>query len=176
MRARLGIPLLLAALAACGGEGVGGAAAPQVGSPAPAYAGVTMSGDSVSLAGLRGKVVLFNVWATWCHPCREEIPALQALYERHRAEGLEVVGVSVDNRGEREGVRRFAGEYGVTYPVWLDPEERVASTFRTVGVPSTFLIGRDGEILWKHLGPVRADDPELNRLLAEALAAPADDA
>lgn len=175
MRARLGLPLLLAALAACAGEGAGGAA-PQVGSPAPEYASVSMSGDSVSLAGLRGKVVLFNVWATWCHPCREEIPALQALYERHRAEGLEVVGVSVDNRGEREGVRSFAGEYGVTYPVWLDPEERVASTFRTVGVPSTFLIGRDGEILWKHLGPVRADDPELNRLLAEALTAPADDA
>lgn len=175
MRARLGIPLLLAALAACAGEGAG-RAAPQVGSPAPEYAAVAMSGDSVSLAGLRGKVVLFNVWATWCHPCREEIPALQALYERHRTEGLEVVGVSVDNRGEREGVRSFAGEYGVTYPVWLDPEERVASTFRTVGVPSTFLIGRDGEILWKHLGPVRADDPELNRLLAEALAAPADDA
>ncbi|MEW5927625.1 MAG: TlpA disulfide reductase family protein [Gemmatimonadota bacterium] len=167
---RAGAAALLLALAACGGEGR--VAPPEVGNPAPAYAATAMSGDSVSLAALRGRVVLLNVWATWCHPCREEIPALQQLHEEYAPRGLALVGVSVDNRADRAAVADFAHEYGMTYAVWLDPDERVASTFRTLGVPSTFLIGRDGTILWKHVGPVNAQDPELVRLLGEALAAP----
>lgn len=166
------LPLLLAGFAACGGEGPRAGGAPQVGKPVPEYAAVSLGGDSVSLSALRGKVVLLNVWATWCHPCREEIPALQALYRTHSARGLEVVGVSVDEGDAQDDVRGFAKEYGMTYPVWLDPDERVSSTFRTIGVPSTFLIGRDGTILWKHLGPVRVDDPALGRALEEALRAP----
>lgn len=168
---RAGAAALLLALAGCGAETR--VAPPVVGNPAPAYAAVGMGGDSVSLAGLRGRVVLLNVWATWCHPCREEIPALQQLHERYASRGLELVGVSVDTRSDRGAVADFAREYGMTYAVWLDPEERVSSTFRTLGVPSTFLIGRDGTILWKHVGPVVAGDAALVRLLEEALAAPA---
>ncbi len=168
---RAGAAALLLALAACGAEGR--VAPPEVGNPAPAYAAAGMAGDSVSLAALRGRVVLLNVWATWCHPCREEIPALQQLHERWGPRGLELVGVSVDNRADRPAVAEFARDYGMTYAVWLDPDERVSSTFRTLGVPSTFLIGRDGTILWKHVGPVNAGDPQLVRLLGEALAAPA---
>lgn len=161
---------LLLALAGCGGAD-GPSPAPEVGSPAPAYSAVSLQGDSVSLAGLRGEAVLLNVWATWCHPCREEIPALQALHERYKGQGLQVVGVSVDAGGEEANVREFANSFGVTYPIWLDPQERVSSTFRTLGVPSTFLIDREGKILWKHLGPVRADDPGLVKGLETALAA-----
>jgi peroxiredoxin len=168
---RAGAAALLLALAACGGEGR--VAPPEVGNPAPAYAATGMAGDSVSLAALRGRVVLLNVWATWCHPCREEIPALQQLHERWAPRGLELVGVSVDNRADQSAVAEFARDYGMTYAVWLDPDERVSSTFRTLGVPSTFLIGRDGTILWKHVGPVNAQDPQLVRLLGEALATPA---
>jgi cytochrome c biogenesis protein CcmG/thiol:disulfide interchange protein DsbE len=170
---RLAAAALLALLAGCAG-GEQRFAAPDVGRPAPAYAAAALAGDSVSLEALRGRVVLLNVWATWCHPCREEIPALQELHERHAGQGLALVGVSVDDRADRAAVEDFAREYGMTYPVWLDPEERVTSAFRTLGVPSTFLIGRDGTILWKHVGPVRADDPALTRLLSEALAAPAE--
>ncbi|MET0396091.1 MAG: TlpA disulfide reductase family protein [Longimicrobiaceae bacterium] len=161
---------LLLALAACGAEGR--VAPPEVGNPAPAYAATALDGDTVSLAGLRGRVVLLNVWATWCHPCREEIPALQQLHELYAPRGLALVGVSVDNRADRPAVASFAREYGMTYAVWLDPDERVSSTFRTLGVPSTFLLGRDGTILWKHVGPVNARDPELVRLLGQALSAP----
>lgn len=162
-----GVLLLTAALAGCA---EGGPPRPSVvGDRAPDYAAVSLAGDSVSLDRLRGQAVLLNVWATWCEPCREEIPALQALHETHADEGLRVVGVSVDAPGEEAAVRDFAASYGVTYEVWLDPEERVSSTFRLIGVPSTFLVGPEGKILWKHVGPVRTDDPALQRALREAL-------
>lgn len=161
--------LALLPLAGCGG-GEGMPQVVEVGRPVPEYAAASLaSPDSVSLRDLRGKVVLLNVWATWCHPCREEIPALQRLHERFGARGLEVVGVSVDAAGEEEAIRAFAQDFGMTYPVWLDPGDRVSSTFRLIGVPSTFLIDRDGTLLWKHLGPVDAEDPALTRTLEEAL-------
>jgi cytochrome c biogenesis protein CcmG, thiol:disulfide interchange protein DsbE len=157
--------------AACGDREGGVPRVPQVGEPAPAYAARTVDGRPVSLAELRGKTVLLNVWATWCHPCRKELPDLERLHRAHAARGLELVGVSVDEAGQEAAVRDFAREHGVTYPIWLDPGERVSSTFATIGVPSTFLIGPDGTLLWKHVGPVKADDPELVRLLQRSLAA-----
>ena len=146
-----------------------------VGEPAPEFAAASLvagaPSDTLSLEDLRGKVVLLNVWATWCPPCREEIPALQELYERHSGQGFEVVGVSIDAQGEERSVAAFVRDNGVTYPIWLDPSDRVSSTFRLTGVPSTFLIGRDGTLLWKHLGPLTADDRSLNDALQQALAA-----
>ena len=141
----------------------------EVGSPAPEYAAATLDGAPASLEHLRGTVVLLNSWATWCAPCREEIPALQALYERHRAEGLEVIGVSVDGAGEEESIRRFAGEFEMTYPIWHDPDDRFGFTFRTIGVPHTFLIDREGVIRWRKQGPLEISDPSLNAALTEAL-------
>ena len=147
------------------------ASVPAVGKPAPAYGAVTLDGDSVSLAARRGKVVLLNIWATWCHPCREELPVLQRLYERNAARGLEIVGVSVDSRGEREKVRAFARQFGLTYPLWHDPDERVATLFLAPGVPATYLIDRAGVLRWRHVGPVRENDPALRQALEEALGA-----
>lgn len=144
-------------------------AGPVVGEPAPAYAARTADGNPISLADLRGQTVLLNVWATWCHPCRDELPDLQRLHEANAARGLRIVGVSVDAAGQEAEVVAFAREYGVTYDVWLDPKESVSSTFRTIGVPSTFLIAPDGTLLWRHVGPVKADDPELTRLLGQTL-------
>jgi thiol-disulfide isomerase/thioredoxin len=144
---------------------------PRVGSPVPEYASITIDGDSVRLTDLRGEVVLLNVWATWCHPCREEIPALQALHERFAGEAFRVVGVSVDDGGIGDAgrIRAFADEFDVTYPIWLDPAERVARVFFTIGVPTTVLIGRDGTLLWRHTGPIRPGDPALERRIREAL-------
>lgn len=149
--------------------GCGAEAPAAVGSPAPSYEATTLAGDSVSLAELRGKVVLLNIWATWCHPCRTEIPALQEIHERYANRGLELVGVSIDARGERDAIRSFASDFGVTYPIWHDPEGRVSTTFRSIGVPSTYLIDREGELVWKHLGPVEADDASLIAALERAL-------
>jgi cytochrome c biogenesis protein CcmG, thiol:disulfide interchange protein DsbE len=159
---------LLAAITGCEEVAAGRV---EVGQPAPEYGAVTLAGDSIHLAQLRGQVVLLNVWATWCPPCREEMPDLQELYDRHSHRGLEVVGVSVDARNEREGVRRFVDDFNLSFSIWHDPDDIVGGRFRVIGVPSTFLIGRDGVLLWRHVGPVTADDPTLNAALEEALAA-----
>lgn len=107
----------------------------DIGLPAPAYVSQTLNGDSVSLASLKDRVVLLNVWATWCHPCRTEIPELRELHARYKDRGLELVGVSVDAEGNEEGIREFMKEFDMQYPVWRDPSERVSTQFLVIGVP-----------------------------------------
>lgn len=162
--------IFLSLLAAACGDGVPKGV--QVGEQVPEYGAVTLAGDSIYLADLRDQVVLLNVWATWCPPCREEIPALQALHEERADDGLTIVGVSVDAAHDRENVRTFAGEYGVTYSIWHDPADLIRTRFVVTGVPTTLLIDRSGVILWRHIGPVTADDPVLNQAIASALEAP----
>ena len=142
-----------------------------VGVPVPAYRTISLAGDSVSLAGERGKVVLLNVWATWCHPCRDEIPELQAVHERYRGRGLELVGVSVDAEGAHDQIRAFMTEFRMTYPIWLDPDERISTQFLVVGVPATFLIDRAGVLRWRKTGPVQPGDTTLTQTIERALAA-----
>jgi len=126
-----------------------------VGAPAPSYTAVSLSGDSVSLAAFHGKPVLLNVWATWCHPCRDEIPELQAIHERYKTRGLELVGVSID--------------FKMTYPIWRDPDERVSTRFLVVGVPATFLIDRSGVLRWRKTGPIEPGDSSLVAAIERAL-------
>lgn len=154
--------------AACGGE-----PAPRVmvGAPAPRYAARTLAGDSVATSSLAGRVVLLNVWATWCAPCRQEIPYLQSLYERHQRDGLEIIGVSVDARGQDAEIEGFAKEYGMTYPIWRDPDERIQTLYLALGVPASYLIDRAGILRWRRLGIIRETDTTFTRSLAEALAA-----
>jgi cytochrome c biogenesis protein CcmG, thiol:disulfide interchange protein DsbE len=142
----------------------------EIGQPAPRYGATTLAGDSVSTGALAGKVVLLNVWATWCAPCRAEIPYLQSLYEQHRAGGLEIVGVSVDARGQDEAIRDFAQEFRMTYPIWRDPDERVQSLYMALGVPSSYLIDRTGTLRWRRLGTIRESDTTFTRALTAALA------
>jgi cytochrome c biogenesis protein CcmG, thiol:disulfide interchange protein DsbE len=165
--ATLALPLLLLG-GACGGDGAETADQES----APEYSTRTLDGDPVSLADLRGEVVLLNVWATWCAPCRQEIPELQALHEAHADEGLRVVGVSVDNRSVEPQIREFIDQVGMTYDVWWDPDQTAVSTFDAMGVPLTVLIDREGRITWRHLGAFERGDPELIRAVDAALGAP----
>lgn len=172
MRTTISILRVLSAallLAACGDAPGGGPV--RVGNPAPAYAAETLDGRPGALGQMRGKPVLLNVWATWCHPCRQEIPALEQLHQAYGPRGLQVIGVSIDQGDQEQGIREFMQEFGASYPVWLDPDGEVATVFSTVGVPNTFLIGPDGQVLWKHVGPVKADDAELRRLIEASLPA-----
>jgi cytochrome c-type biogenesis protein len=162
------IVVVIASAAGCTGESTPRV---DVGQRAPRYAATTLAGDSASTAALGGKVVLLNIWATWCAPCRDEIPYLQTLYDKYKGDGLEIVGVSVDARGQESAIRDFAETFRMTYPIWRDPDERVQSTFLALGVPSSYLIDRTGVLRWRRLGTIRASDTTLTRALAEALAA-----
>ncbi len=144
----------------------------KVGQPAPGYTARVLSGPAISLDSLRGDVVLLNVWATWCKPCRQEIPALDSLYREFSPQGLRVVGVSIDLEGEEQRIADFAKELGASYALWHDPDDNVSSTFLAIGVPATFLIDRAGVLRWRHHGPVTYADTALNAALATALAAP----
>ncbi|MBC7898085.1 MAG: TlpA family protein disulfide reductase [Cytophagaceae bacterium] len=139
---------------------------------APSYRATLLSGDTVTTDELKGKVVLLNVWATWCAPCREEIPYLQTLFEARRGDGLQIVGVSIDARGSDDAIASFVKEFGMTYPIWRDPDERVQSLYMALGVPASYLIDRDGVLRWRHLGTVRATDTSFTGALERALAAP----
>jgi peroxiredoxin len=122
------------------------------GDPAPAFAAVVLDGDSLDLGDLRGSPVLLNVWAPGCPPCREEMPALQALHEQLGPHGLRVLGVSVDARGAEPAIRRFVEEGGITFTILHDPDDAVSRRFRTIGVPETFLIDGEGRIVRRWIG------------------------
>ena len=141
----------------------------EIGKPAPEYQAVSLAGDSVSLTAQRGKVVLLNVWATWCHPCREEIPELQQLHERYQSRGLELIGVSVDAAGNDAGILEFAKEFRMTYPIWRDPDERISTQFLILGVPATFVVDRQGVLRWRKMGPVAPGDTSLANAIERSL-------
>ena len=141
----------------------------EVGAPAPAYRTVSLDGDSVSISAQRGKVVLFNIWATWCHPCRAEIPELRELHAKYKARGLELVGVSIDADGSDDAIRAFMKDFAMEYPIWRDPDERVSTQFLVIGPPTTFLIDRDGILRWKKLGPIEPRDSSLTAAIERAL-------
>jgi cytochrome c biogenesis protein CcmG/thiol:disulfide interchange protein DsbE len=157
------------ALSACGGARES-AATVEIGKAAPTYAAERLDGTPIALADLRGEVVLLNIWATWCKPCREEIPALERLHQANASRGLVIAGVSIDVVDDTARIAGFARELGATYPLWLDRDDRVSMVFRSIGVPSTYLIDRAGVLRWRHMGPVRSDDPALLAALEAALA------
>src|SRR5256884_8100570 len=115
------------------------------GFPAPDFTLPTLSGVPIRLAELRGKVVLLNFWATWCVPCRTEMPILEALYQRYKDRGLEVLTVNLDMRSTA-GVEAFMQEVGVTFRVGLDPSWSTAQAYRVLGLPTTYLIDRAGNV------------------------------
>jgi cytochrome c biogenesis protein CcmG, thiol:disulfide interchange protein DsbE len=140
----------------------------DVGATMPEYSAMWLDGSKFELASKRDKVVLVNVWATWCGPCRVEIPELQALHNKLNAKGFEVIGVSVDD-SSAELVKQFVAEQKMTFPVALDPEGKIASILDTGVLPTSVLLDRTGKILWKHYGPIPKDDKELDQAIAKAL-------
>src|SRR5205085_5026245 len=117
----------------------------------------------------KGSVVLVNVWATWCNPCRFEIPELQKMYEANARRGFKVIGVSVDE-GEAAEVKKFVQEQKMTYPIVLDPDGRVANLLSTTVLPTTVLLDRRGKIVWREIGAIPPNEPTLKKALDAALA------
>jgi len=119
---------------------------------APEFALQDLNGQPLELASYRGKVVLLDFWATWCTPCRGEIPHFVEFQDKYRAQGLQVIGISMDD-GPKP-VREFYQEFKMNYPVALG-DEKVADAYGGVlGLPVTFLIGRDGRMAAKYVGEV----------------------
>lgn len=119
--------------------------ASAVGEPAPILALRNDRGAAVSLAQYRGKIVLLNLWASWCPPCRAEMPDLERLEREFAARGLVVVGV---NQGESaRQARTFAHSLGVTFPIWIDDEQQFGRIFDAFGLPTTIIVNRNGRVV-----------------------------
>jgi thiol-disulfide isomerase/thioredoxin len=140
----------------------------KVGAAMPAYSGPTLDGSSFALASEKGNVVFLNLWATWCGPCRFEIPELEQLHQKYQGRGFKVVGVSVDE-GAPQAVKEFVVEQKMTYPVVLDPDGKLAVLLRTTILPTSVIVDRQGKIVWKKYGPILPNDPTLLRALESAL-------
>lgn len=128
-----------------------------------------LQGDLVTMADLRGKVVFLNIWATWCAPCREEMPSMEKLYERlHGDKGFVMLAVSQDTSSSEE-VMAYVKKHGYHFDVLLDPKNAVAEAYNVSGVPETFIIDREGRIVAHHSGAFDWSQPSIQDALEELL-------
>lgn len=126
---------------------------PQIGQEAPDIAFKSYEGKNYRLSDLRGKVVLLNFWATWCPPCRQEMPSMDAAYKELKDKGLVIVAVSVDRDG-KAAVAEFKQKMSFSFPVALDTEAKAARVYRVTSIPANFIIDRQGKIVNKVVGAV----------------------
>ncbi len=118
--------------------------------PAPAFTLTDINGHPLQLADYKGKVVLLDFWATWCAPCRSEIPKFVSWQKQYGSQGLQVIGISMDD--DAKPVRAFMQQFGIDYPVAVGDAKLADQYGGVLGLPVTFVIGRDGQIYHKHVG------------------------
>lgn len=141
----------------------------EAGRPAPDFVLPRLGGgEPLELASLRGQVVLLNFWATWCKPCEDEMPAMERLYQSLRGQGFELVAVSVDT-GDSE-VEAFRQRLGLSFPILRDPDREVANRYQSPRFPESWLVGRDGVLVARFIGPRDWDAPEYAGRIRELLA------
>jgi peroxiredoxin len=140
----------------------------RAGELAPAFTYPDLEGRPVSLKDYRGKVVFLNVWATWCPPCLWEMPSMEALHRKYRDRDLVVLAVSIDALG-KEAVLPYMKKLGLTFSALLDPKGTVKRLYQTTGVPETFLIGRQGRLIRKIIGPRDWTSRKMTELIEIAL-------
>ncbi|GAC1689938.1 MAG: hypothetical protein NVS9B3_08550 [Gemmatimonadaceae bacterium] len=142
-----------------------------VGSRAPDFRAATLTGAPATrtLADYRGQTVFLNVWATYCGPCRFEMPSMEQLHRDYGPRGLHVVAVSIDDAGADDKIRTFARELGLTFEILHDPTGAIQRAYQTVGVPESFIIGRDGIIRKKVIGASDWSSPASRALVTTLL-------
>lgn len=141
----------------------------EVGNIMPAYTAQWLDGKPFDLAAERGHVVFLNVWATWCGPCRSEMPFLQSLQDQYGSRGLKVIGVSVDESGTAT-VNAFLASEKIRYPSAIDPEGHIANILQTTVLPTSVVIDRTGHIAWRDSGSMTRPMPSLTKALEASLA------
>jgi thiol-disulfide isomerase/thioredoxin len=173
-RRREMIPRLLALLLLLTASAVAGAEPPPLGhkmnpvSPplvAPDFTLPDMDGESHSLSDFRGKLVMLNFWATWCPPCRREMPSMQRLYEKYSEQGLVVL--AVNQFEDPDLVFEFTGRLSLepTFPILFDRESRISEKYKVKGLPTTYLLDREGRIHYRAIGGREFDHPDVEALI-----------
>ena len=132
------------------------------GQPAPNFTLKTVDGKEVSLKDFKGKVVLINFWATWCPPCREELPLFEKIYEKYKDKGFVILAINTDP----ENLKDFLKDFGVkiTFPILIG-DDRILDLYPVRGLPTSFLIDREGKIVKVRLGIYRELEEDLRKLL-----------
>lgn len=128
------------------GAPLSSSASPREGFLAPEFTLATLDGTKVTLSDLRGKIVLINLWATWCPPCRAEMPALENAYEQYRDSGVVILGINVTYQDSERDIPPFVEEFELTFPILLDRDGSVSTLYQLRGLPTTFFVNREGII------------------------------
>lgn len=176
---RLLIVLLLSTLISCdrktesgvnpearikGGMDISNVEAPRIGFRAPNFTLNDLNGRKVSIADMRGRVVLINFWATWCGPCKVEMPSMNSLYNDLKGKDFELLAISSDVQGEKV-VKPYITKGGFSFPVLIDSSFKVNGDYGIIGIPTTFIVDKDGMITHKILGPRDWNSPEARELI-----------
>lgn len=141
---------------------------PQRQTTAPDFSVPGLHASSIRLRDFKGQVILLNFWATWCPPCREEMPSMERLYRRFKSRGFVILALSIDSKGE-EVVGPFVRSFALTFPVGLDPKMTVSGEYRMAGLPTSILIERGGAIAAVAVGPRDWDSPTAYQVIEKLL-------
>lgn len=133
----------------------------EAGKPMPEIGLKTLDGKNVTAKALKGKVVVLDFWATWCGPCKVELPILQKLYKKYGKDGLVIIGINIDN--EPDKLKGFLSKLGVTFPIAHDKGKEVTKRYEPEKMPSSFIIGRDGVVKHVHAGFNAEDEAKFEK-------------
>ena len=141
--------------------------AATVSGAAPNFTLKSLSGKNIKLSELTGNVVLLNFWATWCGPCRQEMPLLNAIHKKYEALGFTVLGVNVEEQSD--SARSYIKDSPVDFPILLDSSNKVSKLFNVVAMPTTVVIGRDGNMRFLHQGYKPGDEAEYRKMVKKLI-------
>lgn len=123
-----------------------------------------IEGDEISISDFSGDIIVLNFWATWCPPCREEIPDFIAVYDKYKDQGVQFIGVSNEDAST---IKNFAGEYKINYILLVDRSSVIMSDWDVRAIPTTYILGKDGQILYKNVGMMTGT--QLERIIEDSL-------
>ncbi|MDH3388767.1 MAG: TlpA family protein disulfide reductase [Gammaproteobacteria bacterium] len=144
-------------------SGMGLASAASVKGPAPNFTLKSLSGENLKLSEMTGNVVLINFWASWCGPCREEMPLLNALHKKYEPLGFTVIGVNVEE--DVNNARGFLKSFPVNFPVLLDNTNKVSKQYNVIAMPTTVVVDRDGNMRYLHKGYKPGDEDKYTKMV-----------